>query len=56
MRTREEITKDGTRVDILTLEVLLDIRDLFVGKMVSPVKKTYTGKPRGRPRKITGVK
>ncbi len=29
MRTRKEIEKDGTRKDILMLEVLLDIRDLL---------------------------
>jgi len=29
MRTRKEIEKDGTRVDMLSLEVLLDIRDLL---------------------------
>jgi hypothetical protein len=29
MRSREEIEKDGTRVDILTKELLLDIRELL---------------------------
>lgn len=29
MRTREEILNSGTRPDILSLEVLLDIRDLL---------------------------
>ena len=29
MRTRKDIEKDGTRKDILALEVLLDIRDLL---------------------------
>jgi len=29
VRKREEIEKDGTRKDILALEVLLDIRDLL---------------------------
>ena len=30
MRPRKQIEKDGTRKDILSLEVLLDIRDLLV--------------------------
>ena len=30
MRKREEIWIDGTRKDILTLEVLLDIREILV--------------------------
>lgn len=30
MRTRESIEKDGTRVDMLSLEVLLDIRELML--------------------------
>ena len=29
MRKREEIEKDGTRIDILQLEVLLDLRQLL---------------------------
>jgi len=29
MREREEIEKDGTRIDILQLEVLLDLRQLL---------------------------
>lgn len=32
MRKRTEILKDGTRVDLLQLEVLLDMRDLMVKK------------------------
>jgi len=44
MRKRKEIEEDGTRKDILTLEVLLDIRELL-GK-----------KPVGRPRKIKKTK
>jgi hypothetical protein len=41
MRKRAEIEKDGTRVDMLCLEVLLDIRELLL-----------KDKPkRGRPRK-----
>ncbi len=43
MRKREDIIKDGARVDFLSLEVLLDIREL----LVKNIKK-----PRGRPRKI----
>ncbi len=30
MRTREQILKDGTRPEILAVEVLLDLRDLLV--------------------------
>ncbi len=30
MRKREDIERDGTRKDMLTLEVLLDIRDLLM--------------------------
>lgn len=44
MRTRQEIETDGKRVDLLTLELLLDIRDLL-----NKEKKIW--KPRGRPRK-----
>ena len=29
MRKREEIEKDGKRLDLLKLEVLLDIRDML---------------------------
>ena len=47
MRKREEIQKDGTRVDILILEVLLDIRDLLTKQPLDAIKKK-----RGRPRKI----
>lgn len=39
MRKRKEIEKDGTRVDILFLEVLLDLRDLMV-KQEKKKKKT----------------
>jgi len=35
MRKRKEIEGDGSRKDIVTLEVLLDIRDL----LKKPVKK-----------------
>ena len=48
MREREEIEKDGTRIDILQLEVLLDIRQLLQG--LKPVKiKEGTPRKRGRP-------
>ena len=30
MRSRKQIENDGTKVDTLSLEVLLDIRDLLV--------------------------
>ncbi len=43
MRKREEIEKSGTRVDMLMLEILLDIRDLLIPK-----------KKRGRPKKSLG--
>lgn len=33
MRKRSEIEKDGIRVDILSLEVLLDIRELLKKKV-----------------------
>ena len=47
MRKREEIEKDGTRIDILQLEVLLDLREIL-----KPAKiKEGTPKKRGRPRK-----
>lgn len=47
MRKREAIEQDGKRVDLLSLEVLLDIRDLLKkqGKKEAPRK-------RGRPKKI----
>lgn len=38
MRTRKAIEKDGSRMDILALEVLLDIRDLL-SKQVKQLKK-----------------
>lgn len=47
MRKRELIEKDGTRKDILALEVLLDIRDL----LIKP-----EGKKRGRPAKAKNKK
>jgi len=46
MRPRKEIEQDGARKDILSLEVLLDIRDL-INKAV---------KKRGRPRKTSSAK
>ena len=49
MREREEIEKDGTRIDILSLEVLLDIRQLLQGLKPAKIKE---GTPkRGRPHK-----
>jgi len=44
MRTREEIEKGNAFPEAKMVEVLLDIRELLV-------KKPYTGKPRGRPKK-----
>ena len=47
MREREEIEKDGTRIDILQLEVLLDLREIL-----KPAKiKEGTLRKRGRPHK-----
>ncbi len=51
MRSRKEIEVDGTRKDILTLEVLLDIRDLLL-PINGRIKERKIGKPRGRPKKI----
>jgi len=42
MRSKTQITKDGTRIDILQLEVLLDIRDLLQKQS----KKTKRNMPR----------
>jgi len=50
MREREEIEKDGTRIDILQLEVLLDIRQLLQGLKPAKIKEGMPRK-RGRPRK-----
>lgn len=57
MRTRQEIETSGSRVDLLMLEVLLDIRDEIVNThnqmpVVREARKPYKGKPRGRPKKI----
>ncbi len=49
MRSREEIKQDGSRADILALEMLLDIRDLLNKfKCVDMPQK----KKRGRPKTI----
>ena len=50
MREREEIIRSGTRIDILQLEVLLDIRQLLQGLKPAKIKEG-TPKKRGRPRK-----
>ena len=42
MRSRKEIELDGVRKDILSLEVLLDIRDLLV-KTQKKSKKSLGG-------------
>ena len=47
MRARNLIEKDGTRPDILAVEVLLDIREILEKQNEKP-----KGKPRGRPRKV----
>jgi len=39
MRKREIISADGTRIDLLQLEVLLDIRDLLIKQQP---KRKYT--------------
>ena len=45
MRSRKEIELDGARKDILSLEVLLDIRDF----LVKTQKKSRLG---GKPKKV----
>ena len=40
MRKRKEIEADGSRRDILAVEVLLDIRDLLVKKSKKPKPKS----------------
>ena len=52
MRNRKEISADGTRKDILSLEVLLDIRQLLQG--LNKIKQDTP--KRGRPRKSVCVK
>jgi hypothetical protein len=57
MRTRQEIEASGTRTDILTLEVLLDIRDMVADFKLAivpqPAKELIvTKKKMGRPKKI----
>lgn len=42
MRKRKEIEKDGSKLEILTLEVLLDIRDI----LVKATKKGRGGRPK----------
>jgi len=49
MRDRAVIEHCGTRPDILSLEVLLDIRDL----MVKSLKATKTTRKPRKPRKTT---
>ena len=54
MRNRNEIETDGKRVDFLTLEVLLDIRELLlpkVGKII-PKKGKKMGRSKGSKNKI----
>lgn len=43
MRKREAIESDGTRKDILTLEVLLDVRDLLEGVTLNKPKHPLIG-------------
>ena len=43
MRKRKEIEKDGTRKDILALEVLLDIRSLLAKKFGYIASKEVPG-------------
>jgi len=48
MRSRNEITQDGTRKDILALEILLDIREILVKankkKRIVPIGTCAKGK------------
>ena len=55
MRNRKEIEADGTRKDILCLEVLLDIRQLLQGLKPAKIKEG-TPRKRGRPCKKKEVK
>ena len=58
MRKRELIEKDKEPYDQLSLEVLLDIRELLipkVGKIIPDLGKKL-GRPRGRPRGQKKVK
>jgi len=51
MRKREEILNDPKNWESLTLEVLLDIRELLIPKMGTIIPKIPL-KKRGRPRKV----
>uniref|UniRef100_A0A6M3K8U1 Uncharacterized protein n=2 Tax=viral metagenome TaxID=1070528 RepID=A0A6M3K8U1_9ZZZZ len=51
MRSRKQIENDGTKVDTLSLEVLLDIRDLMV-KQAKKEKKNKNNTPRVCDRRI----
>ena len=42
MRKRSEVEQDGKRVELLTLEVLLDIRDILVKQNKKPRKAIKT--------------
>ena len=50
MREREEIIRSGTRIDILQLKVLLDLRQLLQELKRAKIKEG-TPRKRGRPRK-----
>ena len=43
MRPRKTIENDGTRVDMLHLEVLLDIREMFVKALKKKKKSSKLG-------------
>ncbi len=51
MRTRKEIEHDGTRKDVLLLEVLLDVRDMIIVQkpinIAKEVTKNHGGRPKG---------
>ena len=47
MRKRKDIEQDGTRKDILILEVLLDLREIL-----KPAKIKEGTPKRGRPKKV----
>lgn len=54
MRSREVIRDDGNPTDLLSLEVLLDIRELLLKQKPNPVRKVK--RKRKRKTKVTKAK
>ena len=57
MRTKDEIKKDGQRVDLSMLEVLLDIREYLSNidaKTVVPLQRVIKDPPKPRPARRVG--